>query len=270
MNEGRDEDEWRKRITATLRKSPGAILIDNLKRALISANLSSVLTLTRWEDRILGLTETCALPNRALWLATGNNPKIDLEMARRIVRIRLDAKVEQPWMRKGFRHADLRGWMRQNRGALAWAALVLIRHWLTIGRPATKTPKLGSFEDWSDVLGGILHAAGITGFLGNLQDFYSASDTETEQIKAFLAAWHAKYDGREVVTADLFDLAVAAGFDLGGRTEQSQRIRLGGRIKQWRDRQYTIQVDDDHRIAVRIEQVGTYHRAVQWRLKTVE
>jgi hypothetical protein len=150
---------------------------------------------------------------------------------------------------------------------LVWAALVLIRCWIVAGTPAATTPKLGGFESWSDLLGGILQAHAVDGFLGNLQEFYTASDSDTEQIKAFLAAWHAKYDGREVVTADLFDLAIAAGIDLGGRTEQSQRVRLGGRIKQLRDRQYTIQAGEESLLAVRIEQAGSYRRASQWRLK---
>jgi hypothetical protein len=33
------------------------------------------------------------LPNRATWIVTANNPHLSLEIARRCVRIRLDAKT---------------------------------------------------------------------------------------------------------------------------------------------------------------------------------
>ncbi len=49
MTGGRDEDEWRKRLTALLRTSPAYVLIDNVNR-LDAASLSSVITATFWED----------------------------------------------------------------------------------------------------------------------------------------------------------------------------------------------------------------------------
>src|SRR5205823_70439 len=51
MTEGRDEDEWRKRITAVLIKSPVAVLIDNIREPLDSAALSAALTSEYWTDR---------------------------------------------------------------------------------------------------------------------------------------------------------------------------------------------------------------------------
>ena len=42
MTEGRDEDEWRKRLTAKLRNSPQFLLIDNLHRRLDSTNWGRV------------------------------------------------------------------------------------------------------------------------------------------------------------------------------------------------------------------------------------
>src|SRR5262249_854336 len=57
MTEGRDEDEWRKRITSKMAAGHAFILIDNLRRRLDSAALSSAITATTWEDRRLGATE---------------------------------------------------------------------------------------------------------------------------------------------------------------------------------------------------------------------
>jgi len=44
------------------------------------------------------------------WVATGNNPASSGEVARRTVRIRLDARQDRPYLRGGSRHADLGAW----------------------------------------------------------------------------------------------------------------------------------------------------------------
>jgi hypothetical protein len=159
MTEGRDEDEWRKRITAKLLAGTNVVFLDNLRRRLDSAAVSSAITAPAWEDRILGRSETQSVPVRCAWVASGNNPALSLEMTRRTVRIRLDAQTEEPWRRSGFRHADLRSWVKAHRGELIAAALTLGQAWLDADRPPGKTV-LGMFEDWSRVLGGVLSVAG--------------------------------------------------------------------------------------------------------------
>ena len=99
MTEGRDDEEWRKRVTAKLRQVPSILLIDNLRNKLDSSAVAAALTAPFWEDRILGASEMARLPIRCVWIATGNNPEFSNEMARRLVRIRLDAHVERPWQR---------------------------------------------------------------------------------------------------------------------------------------------------------------------------
>jgi putative DNA primase/helicase len=203
MTEGRDEDEWRKRITAVLRKSPVAVLIDNLREPLDAAALSSVLTSDVWEDRRLGHSETLTLPNRATWIATGNNPQLSGEIARRTVRIRVDSEMEHPEDRQGFRHADLLGWARERRGDLVWAALTLGRTWVMARRPKPDR-SLGSFESWAHVMGGILLVADVPGFLGNLEDLRENAGTEHDDMAAFLDEWLAVYkNGQAVRTRDI-------------------------------------------------------------------
>ena len=107
MTEGRDEDEWRKRLTAKLRQLPTLLLIDNLRQELDSSALAAALTAPAWEDRVLGASEMVRLPVRCAWVATGNNPAVSHEIARRLIRIRLDARTDQPWRSHGFRHPDL-------------------------------------------------------------------------------------------------------------------------------------------------------------------
>ena len=239
MSEGRDEDEWRKRITAKLMEGPTAVSIDNLRRRLDCAALSVAITATTWEDRVLKASEIARVPVRCVWVGTGNNPALSNEMTRRTVRIRLDAKVERPWLREGFRHPDLRDWVAHHRGELVWAALTLIRGWIARGRPQGNNT-IGMFESWSHTIGGILDVAGIPGFLGNLEDFYESGDDEMAQLRNLVDAWLQKHDDAEVTAKELFDLIEAddVEIDLGRGNEKSRQTILGKLLTKNRDRQF--------------------------------
>ncbi len=240
MTEGRDEDEWRKRITSILIAAPTYVLIDNVRRKLDSASLSAALTSTVWQDRILGRSELTKLPAKAVWLATGNNPALTTEIARRTVRIRLDAKMARPWRRGGFRHEDLRTWAKENRGRLVWAALTLVQAWIESGRPDGKE-RLGQYEAWARVVGGILDVCRIPGFLGNVEELYERADEETQEWEEFVAAWWERFKDRAVLVKELYDVAADQELLLsvrGDKSEQSQKIRLGKALLRMVDRQF--------------------------------
>jgi primase-polymerase (primpol)-like protein len=110
------DDEWRKRITAMLLEGATAIAIDNLEGKLDAPSLASALTSIIWKDRILGRSEMAALPQRASWVATGNNIRLGGDMPRRCYLVRLDAKVARPWLRSGWRHGNLGEWAIEHRG----------------------------------------------------------------------------------------------------------------------------------------------------------
>lgn len=265
MTEGRDEDEWRKRITARLRGAPTVVLIDNLRRRLDSSVVSSVLTATYLEDRLLGTSDTLRLPVRCVWMATGNNPALSSELTRRTVRMRMDAKRDRPWLRQGFRHYPLLPWVAHERGNLIAACLTLGRAWIAAGRPVPADANvLGSFEDWSRVLAGVLDVAGVPGFLANLEQFYDASDTEGIAIRAFLCAWWDEFDAEAVGVSALFPVACRddLGLDLGDKGERSQKTRLGRLLGDLRDRHYDV----GSGVVVRVAAAGTERRAQLWRL----
>jgi hypothetical protein len=114
-------------------------------------------------------------------------------------------------------------------------------------------------------MGGVLHVAGVEGFLENLDDFYESSDTEGAAIRSFLAAWWAEHGSKPVGVANLFDFATNAGIDLGTGSERSQKTRLGAELRQLKDRHYTLD-----ETTVRITYTGTSSGAAQWKLTTAQ
>lgn len=185
---GNDDAEWRKRITSTLLKLPTYVFIDNVGHSLESDILASCLTSDWWEDRILGSNRNVRVPQRACWLATGNNLHLKMDIARRTAPIRIDAKCPAPWKREGFNKTDIQGWALENRAQLAWAALTLIRNWIACGKPKGAS-QMGSFEGYARTMGGILQAANIPGFLANYEEHFRRADTASEEWEVFVSAW---------------------------------------------------------------------------------
>src|SRR5262249_10179103 len=142
------------------------------------------------------------VPVRMIWIASGNNPRTSEEISRRCVPIGLDAQMERPWQRTGFRIPDLKQWTRENRGRLIAAACTLVQAWVVAGRPKG-TRILGSFEKWSETLGGILDVAGVPGFLENLEGFYAEVDVDGRPMRGLVSTWIAQFQGREMNTEDL-------------------------------------------------------------------
>ena len=116
------DEELQKLITSLLIEGTTIITIDNITGRLQSRHLDAVLTSDMWRGRILGVSKTTLVPQRATWLATGNNIKLGGDLARRCYRIRLDAKVSRPFMRKGFTHSDLATWVARTPCRTDWCA----------------------------------------------------------------------------------------------------------------------------------------------------
>ena len=264
MVEGRDEDEWRKRLTAKLRDIPSMLLIDNLRRQLDASSVAAALTAPYWEDRVLGKSEMTRFPIRCVWIATGNNPQFSNEIARRMVRIRLDPHEDQPWLRKGFRHPNLLAWVWQNRPRLVAACLTLGQAWIAAGRPQ-HPETIGSFEGWAQVLGGILDVAGVPGFLGNLEDMYERADAEGSGWRVFIAQWWERFGTQPVGVADLFELAGQTDLPLARGDERAKRTSLGQALRRTRDRIFMV-----GELRLRVTAAGNLRRAQQWQLALTE
>lgn len=231
-----DEPEMGKKITSCLSEGRSVIALDNAKGIVDSGKLAAVLTATTWTDRILGSTRMINCPNNAVWLLTGNNVRMSGEIIRRTVRCRLDPGIEHPEDRANFRHPHLKEWVLGSRHHLIHAVLVLVRHWQRQDCPSPESI-LGSFESWSHVIGGILRAADIPGFLGDRQKLREESDAENGVLRAFVQGWFEKFGFQAVKTSDLFPLAEGIdGFPLGIGNEQARRTALGRRLRGIRNR----------------------------------
>lgn len=145
-----EEDECRKRLFAALRGGSKVLLWDNVREPLGNSVIDSFLTSALFADRVLGVSENVELPNRSLFLVSGNNLVLTGDTHRRILLARLDAQIETPFKRE-FEFDPLTE-VCNNRQELVAAALIIVRAYITAGRPKVAKGRIASFELWDDLV----------------------------------------------------------------------------------------------------------------------
>lgn len=186
----RDDDEMRKFLTSTLLCGNPLGVFDNIDHPIWAPSLCRILTCGEWEDRILGKSETVRLPHLTVWIANGNNLKLRGDLPRRCYPIDFDTGMAKPWERTKFKHPRLKDWVSRYRGDFIAAILTIARAWFVADCPKPKNlPVMGGFEDWAEIVGGILNFIGVQGFLGNLAPFHDQADLEGPEWEGFLNAW---------------------------------------------------------------------------------
>ena len=273
----RDDAEWRKRLTAAMLEGRSLLVLDNVERPIGSPSLAAALTAGIWQDRILGSSRTVSIVNRTMWFVTGNNLRLRGDLPRRAVWCRLDAKVPRPWEREasGFSHPNLLEWVKDHRGELLAAIFTLARAWISAGRPGPidNVPQLGSYEQWRDVIGGILRIAEIPGFLANQALLYDSADEDTPAWAALLEAWLGAYGTEAVTTARIAkdlkadanpELLEALPGELGDWDNKGFTRRLGWALRRKMDMRF---LRADGAGTLRIVQAGEQNRAIGWRIE---
>lgn len=144
---GQDEAEGDKRLLGALLAGDPVIAIDNVERPLFGDLLCQTLTQPTLRIRPLGSPALVSTPTNTLLIATANNLDVRGDLRRRVVLVRLDAKMERPETRKF--DTDLLETVTKRRGEFVSAALTIMRAYLNAGCPDTGATPYGSFEHWS-------------------------------------------------------------------------------------------------------------------------
>lgn len=224
-----NEEEMNKALITSIRSGDTTLFFDDVKE-FKSKELLRNITSATISGRVLGTSSRVERRNNVSWTATGCNPLVDDQMDRRIVWIRLNAKTSNVQNRK-FRHGgkgSISGmtydvFVGENRGVAITHVLTLIQYWLVSGSPRfSKRVRVG-FEDWCEVVGGILESLDVQGFLmgksGAIANQERAVDTE------FMKAWLAKYGCDNPTSAqDLYSWAHGAGLSIvNGKSEDQKK-----------------------------------------------
>ena len=196
-----EEAECRKRLFAALRGGSKVLLWDNVREPLGNSVIDSFLTSSLFADRVLGASENVELPNRSLFLVSGNNLVLTGDTHRRILLARLDAQIETPFKRE-FDFDPLTE-ICNNRQALVVAALTIVRAYIAAGKPKVANGRIASFELWDDLVrqplcwlrermlepGRDLHDLPMFVDPAGSIDRAASENPETSKLAALLNAW---------------------------------------------------------------------------------
>ena len=80
----------------------------------------------------------------------------------------------------------------------------MARAWFVAGTPKGSAKPLGSFENWTEVLSGMLEYAGVSGFLQNATDL-AERDSGADEWNSFLAKWHEIFGCEPILKRDLLE-----------------------------------------------------------------
>lgn len=146
---GRDDEEIRKRIFTAIKDGDRAMIWDNIIGQFDSASIAALLTSENYTDRKLGASERASIPNRALFLMTGNNMSLAGDMPRRVLKCRIDPETDRPYARQF--DLDPQQYVMHNRQLLVAAALTIIRGYMATGN-GRAVGRMASFEVWDDMV----------------------------------------------------------------------------------------------------------------------
>lgn len=215
MTEKADDAEYDKVLATMIREGARHIVFDNLSRKLDSAPVAQFITSSVYRSRSLGTNSSIAGRVTQVMEVAGNNVQLSDELRERSLLVTLNARVERPQERDGFRHDPLKPYVKRRRGELVWSLLTLVRHWQARGRPAyTGGKRLGAFETYVSTIGGILEAAGIPGFMANRHRLAESTGDEGGTLKDFVALWWRQFGEALVSVGSLENHAVAPAGDL--------------------------------------------------------
>jgi hypothetical protein len=283
MPPAKDEEEWRKRLFAGLRGGDTVLLLDNVREPLGNAAIDSFITSPFYKDRILGESNTLELPNKALFLITGNNLVLTGDTHRRVLIVRLDAQQEQPFTREfDFNPLDD---VIKNRQQMVLAALTIVRAYITAGRPKAAKGRIASFELWDDLvrqpLCWLQQLSGSSGRV-DLPDFADPAESITRsesenpdqaKLAAMLNAWHSAFGSAPTTVANVIAatpqycdpkhvLLKDAADEIAGQHGKINSRMLG----RWIERHA-----EQRNCGLRFVKAGKAHGVMRWQvLQTVE
>lgn len=199
------DEEARKRLFSALLNGARVLLWDNVREPLGNGALDAFLTAPVFQDRILGKSETASVPNRALFLVTGNNLRLVGDTCRRVLVARMDPQMEKPYGRS-FDFCPLQT-ATGNRPRLVTAGLTLIRAWIAAGRPRHGKGRTASFEAWDDLVRQTV--CWVATWDDRFDDPLDATerafehDPETAKLAALLGAWHGVMGAQPATVAQI-------------------------------------------------------------------
>lgn len=197
-------EEGRKTMLALAIAGDPVGLIDNYPttRGLGDEALDAALTSGIVRGRVLGETRMINVPWETVLFVTGNNISFAGDTASRSISIDMDAQVENPEERTGFKHDPILPWVQKERKKLVIAALTVLRAYHFAGRPSQGLSRM-RFNAWSDLVRSAIVWTGQTDPCEGRKEIREQGDPTREALCTLLRRWYETWGGAWKSVADI-------------------------------------------------------------------
>jgi hypothetical protein len=238
----KSDEELRKLLDATAIAGKPYLMLDDLHN-LASNDLNHFTSSPTHEPRAMHTQNLAKCPNVWQVFGTGKDIKLTDDLERRVLAIDLFAaedwrarKVANPWTNPRVILPEYRA----PACATLWA---LVRNWLDAGMPKCAEAKMDSFEDYAEIVGSIVVAAGLANPFGPRENTRGGNDAGRALVNA-IRVLAAKCDNGEELTTN----EILAQLDNDGtldvvvptaKNDLGQRQKLGWKLGPLRGNIYT-------------------------------
>lgn len=273
INQGADPAEDEKRVGALLIKGVSVISLDNVERYFEGEFLCSLATQASVDHRILGKSETVAIPtNTTSVFITGNNLTFKGDITRRVLICRIDPRCERPDALQFKR--NLHEFIPAHRHNLLIAALTILRAYIYAGSPPHGKAPYGSFEEWDKRVRGALLWLDQPDPLDS-RERITGNDPAATNLRALLESWFKAFDSRQVTAHEVIAAATPRTGDGNFTNPQGEELRrvlleVAGQGEGINSRifgRYLSKNRDKVAGGYRLEQAGDRQRALLWKVK---
>jgi hypothetical protein len=208
LQPGRTEEEREKRITALIMEGTTVVHFDNLptEEVFDSAAFASLATTKLWMGRLLGKSKTPRLPNTLIPVLSGNNTRASGEVTKRIVPIHLQPTTDRPEDRDDFLHPDINSHVLARRKDVLGHALGFVDKWRAAGQPPPSNIRMGGFEEWVKVVGGVTTFAGATSWMANYRSWVRQGDEFAADAAVLFTQWLALRGEQELSASQVLEI----------------------------------------------------------------
>ncbi|TWU33431.1 hypothetical protein Q31b_57480 [Novipirellula aureliae] len=222
----RDDEELRKRLCASFRDEYGSVVtMDNAKSGsgapISSPVLESIITSPTISFRILKTSTNFTRRNDVVFIITMNQTLLSSDLVDRAIPIRFDCEGDPRQILHG--RMDPIQFVREHRTEILAELFGMVEVWTSHSRP--RSNHVHRFAEWAGLIGGILHANGISGFLENLSEAASDFDFELNDV-ASLAEAAVKLECHDMLDTELRP----SGNGLPAGNELVQRVFFEARV----------------------------------------
>lgn len=174
--------EVENQIASEMNDGRTVIFVDNQKGTLNVPVLEANMTSSHVAIRGFNTQRKVRRPNDLLWLITTNDAKPSDDLLSRCIHIRLHFEGEPDSRAFAMSDGELLKYVSDNRSGILAELAGMVGRWLDAGRPSTPAPC--RFTVFGQVVGSVLTANGLPGFLSNTREEVRQHSTTHQQLVA--------------------------------------------------------------------------------------